>query len=147
MLISACSKVIQIDIYIKSLFFILFSNIVYHRRLNIAPWAIDEDLVNCSFNIWQFASANSNTFLFYCFSIISFETILYNKRITTYAESEWKINSWVKWFYVQCRIPWRRKWQSAPVFLPEKPHGQRNLVGYSSWGRRVRHDWSRMHTV
>ena len=24
----------------------------------------------------------------------------------------------------------RRKWQPTPVFLPGKPHGQRNLVGY-----------------
>ena len=30
--------------------------------------------------------------------------------------------------------PWRRKWQPTPVFLPEKPHGQRSLVGYSPWG-------------
>ena len=37
--------------------------------------------------------------------------------------------------------PWRRKWQPAPVFLPGKSHGQRNLVGYSPWGhKRVRHD-------
>ena len=28
-------------------------------------------------------------------------------------------------------IPWRRKWQPTPVFLPEKSHGQRSLVGYS----------------
>ena len=28
------------------------------------------------------------------------------------------------------RIPWRRAWLPTPVFLPEKPHGQRNLVGY-----------------
>ena len=28
-------------------------------------------------------------------------------------------------------IPWRRKWQPTPVFLPGKFHGQRNLVGYS----------------
>ena len=31
------------------------------------------------------------------------------------------------------KIPWRRKWQPTPVFLPEKFHGQRNLVGYISW--------------
>ena len=38
-------------------------------------------------------------------------------------------------------MPWRRKWQSAPVFLPEKSHGQRSLAGYSPWdGKRVRHD-------
>ena len=30
------------------------------------------------------------------------------------------------------KIPWRRKWQLTPVFLPGKSHGQRNLVGYSS---------------
>ena len=28
-------------------------------------------------------------------------------------------------------IPWRRKWQPTLVFLPEKSHGQRSLVGYS----------------
>ena len=29
------------------------------------------------------------------------------------------------------KIPWSRKWQSTAVFLLEKSHGQRNLVGYS----------------
>ena len=39
------------------------------------------------------------------------------------------------------KIPWRRKWQPTPVFLPGKSHGQRSLVGYSPWGRkRVRHN-------
>ena len=28
------------------------------------------------------------------------------------------------------RFPWRRKWQSTPVFLPGKAHGQRSLAGY-----------------
>ena len=37
-------------------------------------------------------------------------------------------NAWVR------KIPWRRKWQLAPEFLPGKFHGQRSLVGYSSWG-------------
>ena len=36
--------------------------------------------------------------------------------------------------------PWRRKWQPTPVFLPRKPHGQRNLAGYSPWGCTVRYD-------
>ena len=31
------------------------------------------------------------------------------------------------------RSPWKREWQPTPVFLPGKFHGQRNLVGYSSW--------------
>ena len=32
------------------------------------------------------------------------------------------------------KIPWSRKWQLTPVFLPGKPHGQRSLEGYSPWG-------------
>ena len=38
------------------------------------------------------------------------------------------------------KIPWRRKWQPAPVFLPGTSHGQRSLVGFGPQGRRVRHD-------
>ena len=34
------------------------------------------------------------------------------------------------------KIPWRGKWQSTPVFLPGKSHGQMSLVGYSPWGRK-----------
>ena len=28
------------------------------------------------------------------------------------------------------KIPWRRKWQPTPAFLPGKSHGQRSLAGY-----------------
>ena len=34
------------------------------------------------------------------------------------------------------KIPWRRKWQPTPIFLPEKSHGQRSLMGYRPWGRK-----------
>ena len=37
------------------------------------------------------------------------------------------------------KIPWRRKWQPAPVFLPGEFHGQRSLVGYNLCDHRVRH--------
>ena len=43
-------------------------------------------------------------------------------------------NAWVG------KIPWRRKWQPTPVFLPGESHGQRSLVGYGSWGDRERYD-------
>ena len=36
-----------------------------------------------------------------------------------------RFDPWVK------RIPWRRKWQPTPVFLPGKFHGQRSLEHYS----------------
>ena len=32
------------------------------------------------------------------------------------------------------KLPWRRKWQSIPILLPGKSHGQRSLAGYSPWG-------------
>ena len=57
-----------------------------------------------------------------------------------------------KEFSCQCRrcgfdswsekVPWRRKWQPTPVFLPGKPHGQRSLVGYSPWG--VTKSWTQL---
>ena len=39
-------------------------------------------------------------------------------------------NLWVR------KIPWRRKWQPTPVFLPGESHEQRSLAGYSPWGRK-----------
>ena len=39
------------------------------------------------------------------------------------------------------RFPWRRKWQTAPVFLPGESHRQRSLVGYSPGAhKRVGHN-------
>ena len=34
------------------------------------------------------------------------------------------------------KVPWRRKWQPTQVFLPGEFHGQRSLVGYSSWSHK-----------
>ena len=36
---------------------------------------------------------------------------------------------WVK------KIPWRRKWQPTPVFLPGESQGWGNLLGCHLWGR------------
>ena len=47
-----------------------------------------------------------------------------------------RFDPWVR------KIPWRRKWQPTPVFLPGKSHGQwslQSMAGYSPWGcKRVR---------
>ena len=32
---------------------------------------------------------------------------------------------------VESLLPWSRKWQPTPAFLPGESHGQRSLVGYS----------------
>ena len=46
-----------------------------------------------------------------------------------------RFHPWVR------KIPWSRKWQPTPVFLPGASHGQRSLVGYSPWNNeRVGHD-------
>ena len=42
---------------------------------------------------------------------------------------------------------WRRKWQSTPVLLPGKLHGQRSLVGYSPWGRKELDMTVRLHPL
>ena len=36
-----------------------------------------------------------------------------------------RLHAWVG------KISWKREWQTTPVFLPGKFHGQRSLVGYS----------------
>ena len=41
-----------------------------------------------------------------------------------------RFNPWVR------KIPWRRKWQPTPVFLPGKSHGQSSLAGYSPRGHK-----------
>ena len=42
------------------------------------------------------------------------------------------------------KIPWRREWQLASVFLPGKFHGQESLAGYSPWGRKELHKTERL---
>jgi len=41
---------------------------------------------------------------------------------STYQCRRCGFNPWTR------KIPWRRKWQPASIFLPGKSHGQRNLV-------------------
>jgi len=44
-------------------------------------------------------------------------------------------NPWIK------KIPWRKAWQSTPVFLPGGSHGQRGLESYRTIGlQRAEHD-------
>ena len=44
------------------------------------------------------------------------------------------------------KIPWRRKWQPTPVFLPGKFHGQRSLTGYIVHGIAKHQTWLKAHT-
>ena len=51
-----------------------------------------------------------------------------------------RFDSWLR------KIPWRRKWQPTPVFLPGKSQGQKSLVGYSPWGRKELDTTEDIHT-
>ena len=44
-------------------------------------------------------------------------------------------------------IPWRRKWQPTPVFLPGESHGRRSLVGYRPWGHKKSDTTEHTHTM
>ena len=48
----------------------------------------------------------------------------------TYQHRRHIFNPWVR------KIPWRRKRQPTPVFLPGKSHGREAWQGYSPWGHR-----------
>ena len=62
-------------------------------------------------------------------------------------------NLWIR------KIPWRRKWQPIPVFLPRASRGQRSPAGYSPEGREesdmteqlvciyVLYVWLSIHTI
>ena len=45
------------------------------------------------------------------------------------------------------KIPWRKKCQLTPVFLPGKSHGQRSPVGYSPGGRKELDMTERLRTA
>ena len=56
-----------------------------------------------------------------------------------------KFNPWAG------KIPWGRKWQPIPVFLPEKFHGQRSLASNCPWGyksqtQRSTHTYTHTHS-
>ena len=43
---------------------------------------------------------------------------------------ETRFDPWVR------KIPWRRKWQLTPVFLPGESHGQGSLAGNTPWSHK-----------
>ena len=54
--------------------------------------------------------------------------------------------AWLATIHEVGKTPWSRKWQSTPVFLLGKFHGQRSLVGYSLWGHKESGLTEHMHT-
>ena len=84
---------------------------------------------------------------------IDLEDIMQSKISDTEEDKHCRLPRWLssKESAGQCRrhrfdpwvgkIPWRRKWPLASVFLPRKSHGERSLVGNSPWDpERIRQD-------
>ena len=75
--------------------------------------------------------------------LMVFYTYLANPQVHSGKESACHCRRHERCGFNPCveKIPWRRKWQPSPVFLPGESHGQRTLVGYGPWGsKRVVHD-------
>ena len=53
-----------------------------------------------------------------------------NSKEYAYQSRRHGFDSWVR------KIPWRRKGQLTPVFLPGNSHGQRSLGDYSPWSHK-----------
>ena len=66
----------------------------------------------------------------YCVSIIFLLLRWLSGKESTCQCRRLGFDPWVR------KIPWRRKWQSTPVFFSGKSHGQRSLAGYSPWGHK-----------
>ena len=53
--------------------------------------------------------------------------VVKNPPANSRRHKRYRFDPWVR------KIPWRRKRQPTPVFLPGKFHGLRSLTGYSPW--------------
>ena len=90
------------------------------RREESSRWGTHVYLWRIHFDIWQNQS-----------NIVKFKNKIKKKEPTCQSRRQkgLRFNPWVG------KIHWRKAWQSIPVFLPGKSHGQRSLVGYSPQGR------------
>ena len=71
-----------------------------------------------------------NAFFRLSICVIGLPWWLSGKKLKNLLMQRLEFDHWVT------KIPWRRKWQPAPVFLPGKSYGQRSLAGYSLWGNK-----------
>ena len=73
---------------------------------------------------------------FFFFLIFRLPRLLSGERIHLQCRrhGRYRFDPWVR------KIPWSRKRQPTPVFLPGESHGHRSLA--DPWGHRVGHDWA-----
>ena len=60
-----------------------------------------------------------------CMCIHMYLLVAQQVKTPTGIQENSRFDSWVR------KMPWRRKWQHTPVFLPREVYGQKSAVGYS----------------
>ena len=104
-------------------------------------------LLSALTNAWSFSlSISFNKMVQFVLNNLIFKTVFHSRNTFPSSVEIVKKLTHTSWLRIclQCRrpgfdswvgkIPWRRKWQPTPVFLPGESHGQRSLAGYSIWG-------------
>ena len=81
--------------------------------------------VKCAFLSFQF---KYSWFMVFC-QFQAYSTVIQRLHLSPSLSGP-RFDPWIG------KIPWRRKWQPTPVFLPGESHGQRSLMGYSPRGRK-----------
>ena len=102
-------------------------------RLNSLIW----ELSQLCWNVFYFRAKSGDVFIrifVFCHGCFGSDICLQGfpggAAVKIHLLTKTTLQSWVR------KIPWRRKWQPTPVFLPGESHGQRSLVGYSPRGRK-----------
>ena len=93
-----------------------------------SSWLHEDGSLGGLFTTLHFILLSSALFDFTCIFYSGLPWWLSGKEFT-FQRSRRGFSPWVG------KIPWRRKWQPIPVFLPEKSYGHR-LAGHSSKGRK-----------
>ena len=121
--------------------------LISHVQLFLTPWTVplqaplSSAISQSSFTFMPIESMMLSDHIVLCLSLLLLPSIF--PSIKVFSESALHIR-WPKYWSFSFsnspsneysgKIPWRRKWQPPPVFLPGKSHGQRSLVGYSPCG-------------
>ena len=113
-----------------------------------------EFLKNCS---WQNSQVKVITLKFVLVSsawsaVISFALTTAERGLPRWYSGEESVCQCRRHKRLECdlwvgKIPWSRKWQPTPVFLPENFHGQGSLASCSPWDHKEsiqlqRHNWA-----
>ena len=123
----------------------------HNRHLACVKWTSDFQLFLRHLTIQELSCFAEAWLAIHCMlGLVSWESL---KNLSANAgdvrdpDKRHRFDPWVE------EIPWSRKWQSTPLFLPGDFHGQRSLLDYSLWGHKesdmtqLTHTHTHTHTL